>query len=130
MNLKLLAVAGLALFFLGSVLGYRHATGRCAVNEIERVGAINAAVANALEVARVQHTEEAAKLAASMKAEATRANRQTSERTHYETAPSAPSCVLPDATFRLLVDAIHRANAAANPAFATRGVRDALPDTP
>jgi hypothetical protein len=112
MTIRILLVSVVVALALGAIGGYRYADARCAAGKL-------AAVENAL--AEAGKRIEQANLAASEagKKEAALADRQTKERVKYvqvikevvREVPIATDCRVPDASFRLLVDAVRAANA-------------------
>jgi hypothetical protein len=95
---------------VGAIGGYRFAEGRCAVEREEYYKAIETSLVRALDDAadRMDEANRDAALAAQKAAELEA--RQQKERIIYVRAKPAPDCVLPDDTYRMLIDVIHRAN--------------------
>ncbi|MCL2076655.1 MAG: hypothetical protein FWH15_09540 [Betaproteobacteria bacterium] len=100
-------VIGLAC---GAFTGYRYAEGRAAVErEAENEFRLKAAHA-VVEQTRNQIDAALQQAAAAARKNAVIDTRQTKERNEYVRATPAPDCQLDDSTYRLLLDAIRRAN--------------------
>jgi len=104
------ALAIVVTLSLGAFSGYRYADGRCAIARDADRQAVEAHMANALELASKNAEAANSKASTAAKKLAALESAQVKERIVYEKAPPAPDCRLPDDTFRLLVNQIHRAN--------------------
>jgi hypothetical protein len=103
----------------GAWLGYRLADGASAKRDAAHQADVITATTATLEAGRVAVRATAIQSGEYLRHDAEIGNRQITERIVYVKSPAPdPVCRLPDDTFGLLVDAVHRANASADSAAA------------
>jgi hypothetical protein len=113
-------IAIIAALFIGlasgAFLGYRYASGRCAVEQVDQAKETVKAAVEVVETAREQQTENVKQTVKASKKETAIQNRQIEESKTYEQTIKPDACVMPADTFSLLNAAIDAANANIAPA--------------
>ena len=101
----------------GAALGYRYASGRCAAEMLEAAQQAQKDAQTAIDEALERQQKENDAAIKAVKAEAVMLARQIQEKTRYaqviKEVPVAVDCRVPDAAYRMLINAVRAANASA-----------------